>query len=217
MEVLNFTAVTHLVKETVPLLLGGTAYYLCARAALTRWWMPGKDALTLAKGRSWLLTLALSLYLSLAGVYYVLVCASTLSKGSSFIDFPVDHVSTWGPAFDSRTCARVMLALCALDLGIGVIDYPAHLGLLTGWVHHSVYIVLNMYTLHVGHTFALIVRAAAALVYLKHQRTTGPSALPCRCFRSANGQHLCSLSARCTARGARTRPLELSFSLRASS
>ena len=34
---------------------------------------------------------------------------------------------------------------CSADLSVGYFIYPSQIGLLTGWIHHSVYIALMIY------------------------------------------------------------------------
>jgi hypothetical protein len=51
-----------------------------------------------------------------------------------------------------------MLALTSLDLIVGVADYREHLGFLTAWLHHSIYIVLITYLLCTRMSFTLMVR-----------------------------------------------------------
>jgi hypothetical protein len=41
-----------------------------------------------------------------------------------------------------------------LDLAVGVIDYPKQIEVLTGWVHHSIYIALCMWALRAHFTGA---------------------------------------------------------------
>lgn len=155
-----YLAVTLALEESAPVFIAGIIYYIIARVALMQWWMRDQlDEKARAKGRSWLMSLALSGYLSVAGVYYLYFCASILATGTTFIDFPVDHASSWGSALDTRACACVMLALTTLDLAIGSIDYRQQVGILTGWVHHTVYVGLCVYILYTRQTFVLMVRA----------------------------------------------------------
>ena len=154
-----YLAVTHALEESAPVFIAGIIYYIIARVALMQWWMRDQqDEKARAKGRSWLMSLALSGYLGVAGVYYLYFCACILASGTTFIDFPVDHASSWGSAFDTRTCACVMLAMSTLDLAIGSIDYRQQVGILTGWVHHTVYVGLCVYILYTRQTFVLMVR-----------------------------------------------------------
>jgi hypothetical protein len=97
--------------EVVPFFVLFLVYYGFARYLLHSWWMNGATAQQLAKARSWLITLALSSLLSIAGVYYTLYCVRTWAtqwpKGIFSMDFNLDHISEWSSVLDSRFCAQV--------------------------------------------------------------------------------------------------------------
>jgi hypothetical protein len=42
----------------------------------------------------------------------------------------------------SRFLCAWFLTFLVLDLAVGVLDYPKDIGMLTGWVHHTAYIII---------------------------------------------------------------------------
>lgn len=96
-----------------------------------------------ARQRSWLLTLIASTVMtlgSLPNVYGLLTANLDLSQRP-----------TEASALDPILCVFFITYLL-MDLGIGMVSYPQHISLLTGWIHHGVYTTLVLHLLHLHFT-----------------------------------------------------------------
>lgn len=114
-------------------------YYVVARTLLNRYHSKRNtiDRKEVLRGRSWLLSLAVAVVLTVEGVAQCISIASHMKgTGTSVVDLTNEDDPTTG----SRAFTIFFIVFCALDLTIGVIDYRSQLAILTGWVHHTVYI-----------------------------------------------------------------------------
>ena len=129
----------------LPSALFQTALYAFARCALpTR------------KARAWALTLAVAtLFGFVIGIPNAYALSAALLTGDPA---PVAALLSTETPF-GRFCASYMVAFLALDLAIGVVDYPEQLQLLSGYVHHVAYFLLYSYLIYRGKTQFLLVGA----------------------------------------------------------
>ena len=118
------------------------AYYLLARTALgARFKTPSPtgdgtvDKKDFLRARSWLLSLLMSAILTAAGLYYGSMVASTYwFKGWQAVH---TYLLTADP--QARILNLAFLSFLFADICIGLVDYRHNIGLLTGWIHHTVY------------------------------------------------------------------------------
>ena len=133
---------------------------VCARAALGRGSVGSvatpAEARSLRKARAWLLTLSASVVLTLAGCVYFALAVSALVSGGFR-----ELVTSDGPA--GRAVTAGFVATLLLDLAVGCADYPEHLALGTGWVHHFAYVLLCGSFLHAKCVNAFLVYALCEL------------------------------------------------------
>jgi len=91
-----------------------------------------------AKRKAWILSAITSMVCSLLSVRYVYLL--TLAEFDTSIALYTDDRL-------SRFLNTFFVTSMVLDLIVGLIEYPAQIGLLTGWFHHIMYIGLASWTL----------------------------------------------------------------------
>ena len=119
-------------------------------AALLAWYVAGrfvtqhttKSPEEWAKSRAWLLTFASALCLSVVGT----PLATQLTVASD-VDFVAVTHSDGGV---SREALIFFAVEMILDLAIGSLDYPGHLDMLSGWAHHTFFLLVSQPTLAYG-------------------------------------------------------------------
>lgn len=97
------------------------------------------------KKRSWIITFLSCVFLSLYGIMGMYTFAKTNFDMNELISVNTinDHI------FPHRMFASYMIA----DLVIGVVEYPDQFGLVTGWIHHTMYLtacLMFMYSKYSG-------------------------------------------------------------------
>ena len=100
------------------------------------------------KARAWLLSLPAAFLLSINGVFQLL---STIEKSGG--DWKLATYAIYDDAdARSRRAVCFFLPFLMCDLIIGVIDYRSKVDLLSGYVHHAIYITLYACSLFCGNT-----------------------------------------------------------------
>ncbi|KIK73825.1 hypothetical protein PAXRUDRAFT_177398, partial [Paxillus rubicundulus Ve08.2h10] len=133
-------------SNLVPQLLTSTVF-LCSFFALVALYHLLAPRCTTTKQRSWILTTLSSAVMS--------VCSLPLFFEYTRASADWKNVSTSGVYTNS--VARFFQAYLIADLTMGVLHYRSKVNLLTGWIHHSIYVFIVDYALQMGwsHIFCL--------------------------------------------------------------
>lgn len=94
---------------------------------------------------------------------WILTTISSAAMSLSSLPLFFHYVSSWGDlrgmrsTFWTESTGRFFQAYLIADLLMGVIYYRSKVNLLTGWIHHTIYIVIVGYTSHMrwSHLFTL--------------------------------------------------------------
>jgi hypothetical protein len=98
------------------------------------------------KQKSYILTIKSSLTLFLAGIYYnYYYFTSKLDESAFYSILEEKNYLNFG-----KLIVIYFTAYLIMDLIIGQIEYPKEMGLLTGYIHHTVYIIINIISVYLG-------------------------------------------------------------------
>ena len=98
------------------------------------------------KQKAYIFSIKSSLTLFLAGIYYNYYYFTSKFDESGFYSILEETNSlNFG-----KLIVIYFTAYLIMDLIIGLIEYPKEIGLLTGYIHHSVYIIINIISLYLG-------------------------------------------------------------------
>lgn len=98
------------------------------------------------KQKSYILTIKSSLTLFLAGLYYNYYYFTSKLDESAFYSILEEKNSlNFG-----KLIVIYFTAYLIMDLIIGLIEYPKELGMLTCYIHHSAYIIINIVSVYLG-------------------------------------------------------------------
>lgn len=112
-------------------ILGQLAFYCLGRYLL------GSNV----KKRAWLLTLPVSFIFGfIVGPYHVWTVLAAMFQGSQKVS---DYLAATYPT--GEWAAVHMITFMLLDLGVGCLEYPSELRFDTGYIHHSMYLILYSY------------------------------------------------------------------------
>ena len=123
----------------------GTA--AASAAALLAWYVAGRYATQRmttspeewAKARAWVLTFASALVLTVAGA--PLAARLAVASDADFI------AATHEDGSASRQTLIFFAVELILDLAVGTLDYPGHVDALSGWAHHTFFLLTSQPTL----------------------------------------------------------------------
>lgn len=101
---------------------------------LIDWYFVGRKFITNEKQRAWIITLTISLILSFYGLYMFI----------KFIynQFSIEFLLNYKLSYFEMLSHHLFSSYLLLDLVIGLIDYPKQINLMTGWVHHIMYLII---------------------------------------------------------------------------
>ncbi|KIJ16003.1 hypothetical protein PAXINDRAFT_168656, partial [Paxillus involutus ATCC 200175] len=133
-------------SNVVPQLLTSTAF-LCSFFALVVLYRLLAPRCTTTKQRAWILTTLSSAVMS--------VCSLPLFFEYTWASGDLKNLST--STIYTESVARFFQAYLIADLTIGVLYYRSKLNLLTGWIHHTIYVFIVEYALQMtwSHIFCL--------------------------------------------------------------
>lgn len=126
------------------------AIAVASAAALLAWYVVGRFVTQRAtsspeewaKSRAWLLTFASALCLTVVGA--PLAARLTVASDADFL------AATHADGGISRHAVIFFAVEMILDLAIGSLDYPGHLDVLSGWAHHTFFLLAGQPTLAFG-------------------------------------------------------------------
>jgi hypothetical protein len=146
LTVLGATAYSHF--DANDYLIWGLSFFgLFQIYGICRYLVSTDDEIEWARRRAWILTFFAALVLVIQSVYFL-----TLRRVLSNLLISPDPIEdilylTYLSPIEGRMAAIFFSAHCFLDLLVGMIDYPEHVGLLPGWIHHSFFIFFLPLTL----------------------------------------------------------------------
>jgi hypothetical protein len=137
---------------------GLALWYVVCRAA-ERALFGAVEESKLRRKRAWFLTLPVSFYFGfLLGPVYIIGLLRSMWEGApAVVNFLTAETGV------GRHACILMVTFLVLDLVIGIIDYREQIKMLTGWIHHVLYILLYASQLHTGGTQYLIVGACCEI------------------------------------------------------
>lgn len=113
-----------------------------------------ENAKVKTKMRAWLLTFVTAVCCSATSIYptYNLLTKWYFADPSTRVGTIKDYMMRDSAEEFTREICVFFIAHCLCDLVVGLYDYPSHFGIVTGWIHHTVYIGLMISFLALGCT-----------------------------------------------------------------
>ncbi len=116
-----------------------------------------------AKRFAWLISLVNSGVMTLLGVIYAIV---KFSQYPGVLNMTHNDITVFNSVDNFTALASLWFAIANMfDLAVGSLFYPKYVGLLTGWVHHTLFIWI-MHTCTTGNALYATVRPFASLFVL---------------------------------------------------
>lgn len=146
-------------------------YYVAAfsATALLLWYAVCKPYVDAGKSRSWLIGLMTSAVLCVVATFFAQNLASVMSTAvtAGANDATVSAAWTRVAFSEDHWLSRPTLIFfnvsLLLDIGVGWFEYRDQIHPLTGWIHHSVYILLGSWLLQRGWASSLVAFSANEL------------------------------------------------------
>lgn len=107
---------------------------LALLAILTGWYLICRNYVINEKQRAWIITLSASIILSYYGLYTFCEFAYNW--------FNINHMLSYTLTKEQMFPHHVFMSYLIIDLVIGMIDYRKQINLVTGWVHHIMYLII---------------------------------------------------------------------------